>query len=152
VDLVHLLLEKVLPVVGSSAASVVLTYWRTTRGFGAAIKSLTESVAGLEKALGGIGEVLRKNNEEYAAHWIKIEERLTTLDKEILRLQLADATGAKELLRLQKELAELAHEVAEMVGGMQEQWLTVERTLGQLEGTLKALGARPPTRPPPRRG
>lgn len=124
-DVIGWVTSNLLAPVASGAVGVVATLWRTQTKVSVDLKEIKELLTSTRAELIAVKATLEINRTEIQT----LQHKVSTLERDLQRQSQTTAAFLED---------------------QGEQWLDIQRTLGQIEGQI-ANG--PPTRhPPPRRG
>jgi chromosome segregation ATPase len=134
-DILHIL-EKIAPTALSGAAGVFVSVWKFAR----ALDSRVFKVEGAIKAC----------NDEIAELFTKISDvkeskatEVADIKKRIQRLSATVASLSQDVDACKSSLQEYNQEMSSFIREQQEQWQTMSRTMGQIEGFLRATMKKP---------
>jgi predicted nucleic acid-binding Zn-ribbon protein len=146
VDLIPYL-EKAAPATLTALGSTALTLWRWGVAAAKRVETIESDIKTIKEKLKKAEQDLSTARQEASALRVLVKARATQRDMNSVQNRLTALEG--KVAQMEESSVELSKSLQSYIQEQQEEWNAIHRTLGQIEGYMKAQRKESGNFPPP---
>lgn len=142
----ELIVEKVLPPILSGAFGVLTALWRASKSLVDRVSAVEHEIAGVKQSLTSLQQVVSKQYESIvesisdrakARDLVEYKKQIVKLSEQVMKLQERLAALNEQTKNNEESINAVNDGMANFVREQNDQWQSMNRSLGRIEGSLR---------------